>query len=135
MTVQAGQQLDEMLRVTDEAQMFLFCAATWNAHRIHYDRDWARHEGYPDLVVQGTLQGAWLADMAVQWAEGRGQLRRFHFKNRGTAFLGEELIVHGEVVSVTEGADGQPEAELKLWIDGPRGVTAAGGAVVALTAA
>ena len=32
--------------------LFRFSALTYNAHRIHYDRDYARAEGYPDLVVQ-----------------------------------------------------------------------------------
>ena len=26
----------------DETQMFFFSAATYNGHRIHYDKEWAR---------------------------------------------------------------------------------------------
>lgn len=37
-------------------QLFRFSALTFNAHRIHYDRDYARDvEGYPGLVVHGPL--------------------------------------------------------------------------------
>ena len=36
--------------------LFRFSALTYNAHRIHYDRDFARAEGYPGLVVHGPLQ-------------------------------------------------------------------------------
>jgi 3-methylfumaryl-CoA hydratase len=37
--------------------LFRFSALTYNAHRIHYDRDYARQEeGYPGLVTHGPLQ-------------------------------------------------------------------------------
>ncbi|HSS68865.1 MAG TPA: hypothetical protein VLK34_09965, partial [Nocardioidaceae bacterium] len=40
----------------DPVQVFRFSALTRNAHRIHYDADYARaDEGYPGLVVQGPL--------------------------------------------------------------------------------
>ncbi|MGA8707539.1 MAG: MaoC family dehydratase N-terminal domain-containing protein [Steroidobacteraceae bacterium] len=40
----------------DPVQLFRFSALTFNAHRIHYDRDYAGQvEGYPGLVVHGPL--------------------------------------------------------------------------------
>jgi len=51
-------------RVTiDETLLFQFSALTYNAHRIHYDRDWARAEGYADLVVHGPLQVLLMAEL------------------------------------------------------------------------
>jgi 3-methylfumaryl-CoA hydratase len=45
--------------------LFRFSALTYNAHRIHYDRDYARdHEGYPGLVVHGPLQALAMAEVA-----------------------------------------------------------------------
>ena len=40
----------------DSVLLFRFSALTYNAHRIHYDLDYARSEGYPGLVVHGPLQ-------------------------------------------------------------------------------
>jgi 3-methylfumaryl-CoA hydratase len=49
----------------DPALLFRFSALTYNAHRIHYDRDYARaHEGYPGLVVHGPLQAMVMAEAA-----------------------------------------------------------------------
>ena len=46
--------------------LFRYSALTYNAHRIHYDRDFAReHEGYPGLVVHGPLQAVLMADTAT----------------------------------------------------------------------
>jgi 3-methylfumaryl-CoA hydratase len=48
----------------DEALLFRFSALTYNAHRIHYDHNWVRHEGYAGLVVHGPLQALMLAELA-----------------------------------------------------------------------
>jgi 3-methylfumaryl-CoA hydratase len=42
--------------VPDPVLLFRFSALTYNAHRIHYDADYATEvEGHPGLVVQGPL--------------------------------------------------------------------------------
>ena len=49
----------------DPTLLFRFSALTYNAHRIHYDRDYAtRVEGYPGLVVHGPLQALAMAGAA-----------------------------------------------------------------------
>ena len=44
--------------------LFRFSALTYNAHRIHYDRAYARAEGYPGLLVHGPLQALLMAELA-----------------------------------------------------------------------
>jgi 3-methylfumaryl-CoA hydratase len=45
--------------------LFRFSALTYNAHRIHYDRGYARDvEGYPGLLVHGPLQALAMAETA-----------------------------------------------------------------------
>lgn len=45
--------------------LFRFSALTYNAHRIHYDRDYAMHvEGYPGLLTHGPLQALAMAEAA-----------------------------------------------------------------------
>jgi 3-methylfumaryl-CoA hydratase len=49
--------------IPDPVLLFRFSALTFNAHRIHYDRDYARqNEGYPGLVVHGPLIATLLMD-------------------------------------------------------------------------
>lgn len=48
----------------DQALLFRYSALTYNAHRIHYDHEWVRQEGYADLVVHGPLQALMLAELA-----------------------------------------------------------------------
>jgi len=58
--------------------LFRYSALTFNGHRIHYDRDYAREvEGYGGLVVHGPL----LAQLLMQMAERQlGQLKTFSFR-------------------------------------------------------
>jgi len=49
----------------DPVLLFRFSALTYNSHRIHYDRDYARDvEGYPGLVVHGPLQALLMTELA-----------------------------------------------------------------------
>jgi 3-methylfumaryl-CoA hydratase len=57
--------------------LFRFSALTYNAHRIHYDRDYARDvEGYPGLLTHGPLQALAMAEAtrAAGWGAEAGAL-------------------------------------------------------------
>lgn len=49
--------------VPDETTLFRYSAITDNPHRIHYDLAYARSEGYPALVVNGTVPTMFLLEM------------------------------------------------------------------------
>jgi acyl dehydratase len=96
------------------AQLFFFSAATYNGHRIHYDRTWAVDvEGYPDVLVHGPLQAALLARAVTDWMGGHGRLVRFAVQNRASAFPGDRLRFSGEVTR-TRVEDGQGLVELDI---------------------
>jgi 3-methylfumaryl-CoA hydratase len=58
--------------------LFRFSALTYNAHRIHYDRDYARDvEGYPGLLTHGPLQALVMAE-AARPAQGPAAGARSH---------------------------------------------------------
>jgi len=51
----------------DPVKLFRYSALTYNAHRIHYDRDYAMEvEGYPGLVVHGPYIATLLMDFYLQ---------------------------------------------------------------------
>jgi 3-methylfumaryl-CoA hydratase len=84
--------------------LFRFSALTYNAHRIHYDRDYARDvEGYPGLLTHGPLQALAMAEMA-RATGGPGQ------DGSGLSFeyrLISPLFDHqGMVVGAARGPDG-----------------------------
>jgi 3-methylfumaryl-CoA hydratase len=85
------------------AALFRFSALTFNAHRIHYDREYTREvEGYPDLVVQGPLVATLLMDEWMRCNPG-SRPARFAFRARAPLFVDQPIIL--AVEAVTEGAD------------------------------
>lgn len=78
-------------RRCDPVLLFRFSALTFNAHRIHYDRDYAREvERYPGLVVHGPLQAMLL--MAAATAR-HPQRRPARFVFRGVRPLFDHDLV------------------------------------------
>lgn len=119
--VHVGDALPGLTVTVDERQMFFFSAATYNGHRIHYDKDWARTvEGYDNVLVQGPLQAALLARAITDWIGGRGRLVEYAVQNRAVAFPGEELSFGG-VVTGKRLVDGTGLVDLD--IAGRRGST------------
>lgn len=61
------------------ALLFRYSALTFNTHRIHYDRDYCRAEGYAGLLVHGPLQASLLLHFATNIRGGQIP-RRFDFR-------------------------------------------------------
>ena len=72
--------------------LFRFSALTYNAHRIHYDRDYARAEGYPGLLVHGPLQALLMAELARREAELPARCD-YSYRLVAPLFDGQGLIV------------------------------------------
>jgi len=78
--------------------LFRFSALTYNAHRIHYDRDYAREvEGYPGLLTHGPLQALVMAEAA----RAHGVTWNQHFEYRLVAPLFDH---QGMVVRARDGS-------------------------------
>jgi hydroxyacyl-ACP dehydratase HTD2-like protein with hotdog domain len=96
--VGAGDAMPALTVIVDETQLFFFSAATYNGHRIHYDKEWARdREGYDTVLVQGPLQAALLSRALTDWIGGDGRLVAFSVQNRAVAYPGQELTFGGVI--------------------------------------
>jgi len=108
----AGEGTWERSVLPDSRLLFRFSALTFNAHRIHYDRPYAREvEGYPGLVVHGPLNAMLLAEL-VQAHDPRA-LAHFSFRGRAPVFdLGPIRLLgrpDGDVVALeARGPDDVP---------------------------
>lgn len=81
-------------------ELFRYSAATFNTHRIHYDRPYVtKQEGYPDLVVHGPLIATRLSAFAAKVAGG--SLSGFTFRGEAPSFVGQEIRLVG-----SDGKDG-----------------------------
>jgi 3-methylfumaryl-CoA hydratase len=77
--------------------LFRFSALTYNAHRIHYDRDYAMQvEGYPGLLTHGPLQALAMAEAARAAGRRGGQndsRQQFHYRLTSPLFDHQGMVV------------------------------------------
>ncbi len=131
--IRAGDQLPTRIHQPTNVSLFLYNAAIWNAHRIHYDERYTTEvEKHPGIVIDGPLQGDWLAQAVMNWLGDDGELIEFEYSNRRASYLGDTLVSGGRIETVDlENA----EIELSLFVrirDGD--ITAPGRAIVRFTA-
>jgi 3-methylfumaryl-CoA hydratase len=76
------------------ALVFRYSAITWNAHRIHYDADYARRdEGYPEAVQNGGLTMQLIIDAALPHLTGR--LTGFEARLMRPLWVGDRVTAQG----------------------------------------
>jgi 3-methylfumaryl-CoA hydratase len=74
----------------DDTMLFQFSALSFNSHKIHLDRDYARNvEGYPDLVVNGGLTTLLMTEIArAIFGDG---IKRLSVKNSAPLFCNRPI--------------------------------------------
>ncbi len=100
------ETIPPLVKQPTATQLFLFSAATWNAHRIHYDRPYAATEGYPDVIVQAHLHASFVAEAVMRVVGARGRLIRLGWQNRGIAVPGDTLVCRGRATGATKADHG-----------------------------
>ena len=127
--LEIGELLPERAHTPGNVSLFMYNAAVWNSHRIHYDETYTRTvEHHPGIVVDGPLQGDWLAQCVTNWLADHGNLERFQYSNRQAAYLGETLTSGGKIVAIDPG---ERLVTLELWVANAAGeLTSPGSATV-----
>jgi hydroxyacyl-ACP dehydratase HTD2-like protein with hotdog domain len=81
--------------VPDPVLLFRFSALTYNAHRIHYDADYATGvEGHPGLVVHGPLLALLCFELPRRPAP-RQRVTQLSFRARSPVYVGQRCTVTG----------------------------------------
>jgi 3-methylfumaryl-CoA hydratase len=102
----------------DEVMLFRFSAATWNPHRIHYDRDYVtKVEGYPDLIVHGPFTAVLLLELVREHMGDKAiEMSGFSMRAKAPLYANRPMTLLGEPA-----ADGK---SCKLWAADDKGVLA-----------
>lgn len=108
--------LPELVVEPTPAQVFMFSAATWNRHHIHYSRDAAVREGHTDIVLQRALLGNVFARHAGAWLGAAGSIRRLAWRVVSSALPGQALRCDG-VISGRAADAPATSAEVATWPD------------------
>lgn len=82
---------DGFIKNPDMITLFMFAAAIWGVHRIHWDTPYAQQEGLPLPILPGWALSSYLAELAGQRAPSGQRLRRIDVRYRSSAFPGDAL--------------------------------------------
>ncbi|KAJ5051802.1 uncharacterized protein L3040_001573 [Drepanopeziza brunnea f. sp. 'multigermtubi'] len=85
--------------------LFRFSALTFNAHKIHYSKEWCQgFEGHRDLVVHGPLNLINLLNFWRDVREGDATPKKITYRATSPIYAGESyrVIMEDEVGKVTE---------------------------------
>lgn len=113
-------------------QVFMFSAATWNRHHIHFSRDAALSEGHPQVAIQRALLGSLMARQVTTWLGDKGFIRRISWKVVRSAYPGAPLTCTGVISNGLPELNSEITCELQI-VDSLRAVIATGTAVVSWT--
>jgi hydroxyacyl-ACP dehydratase HTD2-like protein with hotdog domain len=107
-----GDEVPVVERVPDAVDLFMFSAASWLIHRIHYDLPFTtEHDGHPGLLVHGPLQGTYMIQSVTRWLGRSARLVSTSYRHLGPAYLGDELECGGSVTEI----DGR-RVTFELWV-------------------
>ncbi len=93
--------LPELTVTPTHAQIFMFSAATWNRHHVHYDKDAALAEGLPDVVVQRALIGNYFARLLAGALGDAGEVHQLAWRVSASAVPDRPLRVQGTAVAAS----------------------------------
>lgn len=112
--------------------MFMFGIAHFTPHRIHYDVETARAEGFEDVLVTANLLSAYNVELLTQWTGNPHCLVELEERNVSPAVAGDLLTITGRVLDVGV-ADGRRTARCSLQITKEDGaIVVSGSATVIL---
>lgn len=100
---QSGTEIPTRRYRPGTIDLFMFSAASWLLHRIHYDQPFTTdHDGHPALLIHGPLQGVYLVRSLEAWLDGDGRIESISYRHLAPAYLGDELECGGEVTAAND---------------------------------
>ncbi len=103
--VAVGDTGPEVVETFDLKDFVRYAGASNGLDRIHYDRDFVRDAGYPDVFAHGMLTAGVVEHMVTDWL-GLSRVSRFETRFTAPLWAGDTLAVRGTVVDKREQEDG-----------------------------
>ena len=130
--VQEGMELPALEKDPTTQQLVKYAGASGDYYQIHYDQEFARANGLPNVVLHGALKSAFLGQLMTDWIGEQGELKRLSAQYRGMDVPGTPVYCKGVVKSKSV-REGENVVECEIWLENAEGEkTTPGHAVVVL---
>jgi acyl dehydratase len=95
-----GQALPERGHTFTEVDLMAYGAATWDWHRLHFDKDHAKSMQLPGVVIDGQVFGAVFARESMHWAGPKAFIESMSLEMKSMAFAGDHLVAKGTISAI-----------------------------------
>ena len=69
--VKEGLELPEVRKDPTTQQLVMYAGASGDYYQIHYDLEFAKSNGLPDVILHGALKNAFLGQIMTNWERSR----------------------------------------------------------------
>ncbi len=80
-----------MTKRPSSLSLFMFDAAIWATHRLHWDAAQARHEGLPAPIIPGWMMSAYLTEFMRSRIPAHARLTGLSLRFKAYGFAGDEF--------------------------------------------
>ena len=94
--VKEGQDIPTLEKTPTARTLVQWAGASGDFFELHYDKDFAKSMGYPNVLVHGRLEAAYLTQLLTDWAGEKGLVKKMSVQYRGNAFPGQKLLMQGQ---------------------------------------
>ena len=130
--VEEGMELPTVEKHPTTQQLVKYAGASGDYYQIHYDQEFAKANGLPNVILHGALKNAFLGHLMTNWVGEHGTLRKLSAQYRGMDVPGTPIYAKG-VVTKKYVENGENLAECDIWLENHKGEkTTPGSALVAL---
>ena len=130
--VEEGAEVATLRKDPTTQQLVMYAGASGDYYQIHYDLEFAKNNGLPDVILHGALKNAFLGQVMTDWIGEMGTLKKLSVQYRGMDVPGTPIYGKG-VVKKKYRVDGENIVECEIWLEDHKGGrTTPGYAVAAL---
>lgn len=130
--VHEGTELPILHKDPTTQQLVMYAGASGDFYQIHYDQEFARANGLPNVILHGALKNAFLGQLVTNWIGEYGTLKKLAVQYRGMDVPGTPVLCKG-VVTKASLDDGEGVVECDIWLENSEGEkTTLGSTVVSL---
>ena len=128
--VEEGTELPTLRKDPTTQQLVKYAGASGDYYQIHYDQNFAKDNGLPDVILHGALKGSWLGQVMTDWIGEGGTLKKLVTQYRGMDVPGSPIFGKG-IVKRKYTENGENLVECEIWLENHEGKKTTPGSAIA----
>ena len=129
--VEEGTELPTLRKDPTTQQLVKYAGASGDYYQIHYDQNFAKDNGLPDVILHGALKGSWLGQVMTDWIGEGGTLKKLVTQYRGMDVPGSPIFGKG-IVKRKYTENGENLVECEIWLENHEGKKTTPGSAIAV---